>query len=230
MRIEVIVQNRREARAAEQAGADRLELVSAMSEGGLTPSYGTIKRVVEAVNIPVYVMVRPHSYHFCYDEEEMAVIKEDIAMIQELGASGIVFGSLTQEGEINQDYLEQVLNCLNGMGLTFHRAFDEVNDQEQAYQILCRYKNSVERVLTSGGAPKALDGLQTLKKLMALKEQEQGPELLIGSGLTLDNLSTLHQVIGAKEYHFGSGVRMQHSFEQDVDSEHVRRIRQLLGV
>src|SRR5690625_6277346 len=87
MEIEVIVQNGAEAIAAERLGADRLELVSAIQEGGLTPSYGTIKQVLESVSIPVYIMVRPHSYHYDYQENEMQFINDDVKNIMKLGGT-----------------------------------------------------------------------------------------------------------------------------------------------
>jgi len=228
VKIEVIVENARDAMAAEGAGAHRLELVSAMSEGGLTPSYGAIKTVVEAVSIPVYVMLRPHGYHFCYGMKEWEIMGEDIRMIKRLGAGGIVFGCLTEEGQIDEKMLSMVMDAAAGLGITFHRAFDEAVEQEAAYRTLSKYSGAIERILTSGGAAKAEQGIEQLQKLIALKKQYNGPEILVGSGLNVHNIGQIHRLIQADEYHFGSGVRKRHAFKNAVDPKAIRQIAQNL--
>ncbi|TCP29558.1 copper homeostasis protein [Scopulibacillus darangshiensis] len=227
MKIEVIVQNEKDARDAEKAGADRLELVSAINEGGLTPAYDTIKGVLESVTIPVFVMVRPHSRTFNYNAADWSKIEEDVKMVKTLGAPGIVFGCLNENNEINEATLSKVINLIDGMGMTFHRAFDDVVNQEKAYQTLCSYK-AVERILTSGGAPKAEEGLNQLQRLVNLSKESGGPKILVGSGLNSDNVNAIHNVLQAKEYHFGSGVRVNGSFLYSIDSRKIGRIRELV--
>ncbi|MBY0205690.1 MULTISPECIES: copper homeostasis protein CutC [Paenibacillus] len=122
--LEVIAVDAADAQAAEQGGADRIELVSAMSEGGLTPSYGQIEQVVSKVSIPVYVMIRPHSRSFCYSVDDLHAIIQDIRVARELGAAGIVIGVLTNEGEVDRSFLQTCLLSAQGMGVTFHRAID----------------------------------------------------------------------------------------------------------
>jgi copper homeostasis protein len=122
--LEVIAVDAADAQAAEQGGADRIELVSAMSEGGLTPSYGLIEQVVSRVSIPVYVMIRPHSRSFCYSADDLQVMIQDIRMARELGAAGIVIGALTHEGEVHRSFLQACLLSAQGLGVTFHRAID----------------------------------------------------------------------------------------------------------
>ncbi|WP_339834654.1 copper homeostasis protein CutC [Paenibacillus sp. FSL R7-0272] len=122
--LEVIALDAADAQAAEQGGADRIELVSAMSEGGLTPSYGQIEQVVSKVSIPVYVMIRPHSRSFCYSANDLQAMIQDIRVARELGAAGIVIGALTDEGEVDRSFLQTCLLSAQGMGVTFHRAID----------------------------------------------------------------------------------------------------------
>lgn len=98
--------------------------MSAMSEGGLTPSYGQIEQVVSKVSIPVYVMIRPHSRSFCYSADDLQVIIQDIRVARELGAAGIVIGALTNEGEVDCSFLQTCLLSAQGLGVTFHRAID----------------------------------------------------------------------------------------------------------
>ncbi|MGQ8874724.1 copper homeostasis protein CutC [Paenibacillus sp. TSA_86.1] len=122
--LEVIAVDAVDAQAAEQGGADRIELVSAMSEGGLTPSYGQIEQVVSKVSIPVYVMIRPHSRSFCYSADDLQAMIQDIRVARELGAAGIVIGALTDEGEVDRSFLQTCLLSAQGMRVTFHRAID----------------------------------------------------------------------------------------------------------
>ncbi|WP_453990268.1 copper homeostasis protein CutC [Bacillus nitroreducens] len=229
MVIEVIVQNREDAVTAEAHGASRLELVSAMTEGGLTPSYGTIKDVVQAVSIPVHVMVRPHSYSFTYSDDDKRVIIEDVKMCKELGAAGIVFGSLMENGEIDEDFLEKVIEAANGLKITFHRAIDEARDTIEAYQSLQKYSEHVQTVLTSGGAPKAFDGIDKLQKMLALSKEKPSPAVMPGSGLSHNNMIELHEILHATEYHFGSAVRINGKFSKPINGNTIEKIKELIN-
>ncbi|MBY7141582.1 copper homeostasis protein CutC [Virgibacillus sp. NKC19-3] len=228
MIVEVIVQNQTEAIQAEKLGADRLELVSAISEGGLTPSYGTIKQVLPSVSIPVQVMIRPHSKHFSYDKNDFAMMQDDIKAVLELGGTGIVFGALSEDGTVDEYKLKEVIALAPEMDMTFHRAFDEITDQKAAYRTLMRYSDHVKRILTSGGAPNAQAGMKALHELVKLARNTEGPEILPGGGLSLDNIKSVHQIVGAKQYHFGKAVRMHHSFANMFDPEKMNAISKIL--
>lgn len=229
MTMEVIVQNVEGAVAAEKYGAGRLELVTGMSEGGLTPSYGTIKRVLAAAAIPVQVMVRPHSCSFLYQKEDVEIIKEDIKMMKELGVIGIVFGCLNHDGNIDEPLLEKVLEAAEGLDVTFHRAIDEANDLLHSYDVLCKYSGTIKRVLTSGGHNTAQDGLGELAKLMERQKQLNGPKIMPGSGMSDSNLADIHSSLQAEEYHFGAGVRIGGSYCQPIDQEKIARVRDVLN-
>lgn len=139
MTIWHFVENEKEAQLVEGSGAHRLDLVSAMSEGGLTPSYGAIRRVVENVDIPVQVMIRNHGHSFEYREEDLEIMKEDLMITNQLGANRIVFGCLNEDHTIDEKMLEEVLKLADGIDFTFHRAFDRVPNQEEAYKTLCKF-------------------------------------------------------------------------------------------
>ncbi|MEH7386037.1 copper homeostasis protein CutC [Bacillus sp. JJ1521] len=226
--IEIIVQHAEDAKLAEEHGANRLELVTAMTEGGLTPSYGIIKDVVQAVSIPVHVMVRPHGYSFTYSDDDKRVILEDVRVCKELGAAGIVFGSLTENGEIDEAFLEKVIETASGMKITFHRAIDEAKDIIKAYQTLQKYSDSIQTVLTSGGAPKALDGVENLKVMQALFSEKSSPVIMPGSGLSPDNIAELHEKVHATEYHFGSAVRVNGKFSEQINGNTIKKIREII--
>ena len=227
MILECIVQNEKDAIIAEKLGINRLELVSAISEGGLTPSYGTIKRIIENVAIPIQVMIRPHSYHFTYDESDWNVIREDLIIAKELGVTGIVFGCL-KNGEIDQSLLEKVINLVPDLDITFHRAFDELHHQADGLEVLCQYSKHIRRILTSGGMANAVEGREKLQQLMTLSDVWHGPKILVGAGLQADNISEVHSFLKADEYHFGTGVRIGVSLENPFDEEKVSKVLSVL--
>ncbi|OCA90029.1 MULTISPECIES: copper homeostasis protein CutC [unclassified Bacillus (in: firmicutes)] len=226
MILECIVENEKDAIKAEQLGFNRLELVSAMSEGGLTPSYGTIKRVIENVKIPVQVMLRPHSYSFEYDEFDWMSMKEELQAFSDLGVQGIVFGCL-RNGKIDQDLLEKVIKEVPHFDITFHRAFDELKSYVEGLEVLCQYSQHVKRILTSGGESRAYEGRETLQQLITLSDGWSGPEILIGGGLDKEHIQELHSFLNAKEYHFGSGVRKDRSFANGFDTEKIEYLLEL---
>ncbi|KKI89639.1 copper homeostasis protein CutC [Bacillus sp. SA1-12] len=227
-KLEVIVLNEQDAEMAEAYGADRLELVTAIGEGGLTPSYGVIKRVVNRVNIPVMVMIRPHSHSFVYQKEEWDVMREDIKMAKELGASGIVFGGLTAKGSVDFSILEMVVKEAGSMSVTFHRAIDEAMPIE-IYKSLCESGLKINQVLTSGGRPNVMEGLQTLRDLV--EDSVNGtdkPVIMPGSGLGLHNIEFVHETLQAPYYHFGSGVRKNGDFRYTIDGGILERIKEIV--
>ncbi|WP_040977916.1 copper homeostasis protein CutC [Oceanobacillus jeddahense] len=226
--IECIVQNAGDAKDAEKHGVTRLELVSAIQLGGLTPTYGTVKTVIDSVQIPVQVMIRPHSYGFVYRSEDKEVMKKDISLLNEMGHHRIVIGALKENKTIDTDFLDELFEEFPSLDITFHRAFDEVRDQTEAYEALTAYSKNIKRILTSGGANTCLEGKESLDRLVQLQHKLQGPRILPGSGLKPDNIQTLHAAVQAGEYHFGSGVRKNESFEERIEKNKVDDIRNIL--
>lgn len=226
--IEIIALNDEDARIAEASGADRLELVSAMGEGGLTPSNGIIKTVVRSVSIPVMVMVRPHSFSFSYRKEEWNAIREDIKAIQDLGAAGIVFGAITENQKVDFNLLSLVLEEARGLSVTFHRAIDEGNTLEM-YRELCQSSLYIDRILTSGGKPTVVNGIETLKNMVKESSQSSSyPSIMPGSGLSIDNIAQIHTQLQASEYHFGSAVRVSGDFRNPIQGEQIEEIRKIV--
>ncbi|HCV53354.1 MAG TPA: copper homeostasis protein [Exiguobacterium sp.] len=219
--LEIIASTVEEAVAAEQAGADRIELVSALSEGGLTPSYGLIRQVVSTVEIPVHVLVRPHSKSFVYSKSDEETIITDIDLIRELGAAGIVVGSLTADGRVDEGFLGRIIKHKGELSLTFHRAIDSSRDIFEAAEVLADFPE-VERILTSGGQATALEGKETIARLIA-----DYPDLIIlpGSGITLENAEALLEATKASELHVGSAVLQDGA----IQKERVEALTRLLG-
>lgn len=219
--LEIIASTVEEAVAAEQAGADRIELVSALSEGGLTPSYGLIRQVVSTIEIPVHVLVRPHSKSFVYSKSDEETIITDIDLIRELGAAGIVVGSLTADGRVDEGFLGRIIKHKGELSLTFHRAIDSSRDIFEAAEVLADFPE-VDRILTSGGQATAVEGKETIARLI-----EDHPDLIIlpGSGIALENAETLLKATKASELHVGSAVLQ----DGIIQKERVEALKRLLG-
>jgi copper homeostasis protein len=229
--LEVIATTVADARIAAQAGANRLELVTAMGEGGLTPSVGLIEAVVAAVDthaarVPVNVIVRPHSRSFVYDADDYAVMLRDVRAVKAAGANGIVIGMLNAEGEIDREGLERAIDAADGLAITFHRAFDETRDLRKALDVLLGF-NAVKNVLTSGGKPSVLNAETTIRELV---QQASGSHctVLAGAGLTVDAIAGFVSRTEVEAVHFGSGVRVNGNGLAPVDSGRVTQVRALL--
>jgi copper homeostasis protein len=227
-RIELIVLSADEACQAEAAGADRVEVVSDMAQGGLTPSTEVVQAITRRCGLPAMVMQRPHARSFVYDDADMRAIRESVAMSRDAGAHGLVFGALTPEGDIDIARLEQVLRWADGMPLTFHRAFDAARDPAQAFGVLGQYRGRVTQLLSSGAAPTAAQGQGLLQALVRRWRQGEGVELLVGAGVHAGNLAALHRVIAAEQYHVGSGARAGGSFDAAIDAGLVATLRSAL--
>lgn len=223
MLLEVIAISERDVKDAVRCGADRIELVTGIAEGGLTPSLGLIEAAVEATDKPVNVMLRPHSQSFCYDDGDRTTLLRDLRHIRRTAAAGVVFGALTAEGKVDTALLRAVLEEAEHLDVTFHRAFDECADRLEALYTLADYPQ-VSRVLTSGGpnpAPMAVPEIRRLTEAAA----GRNIAILGGHGLTPDNVGAFIRAAGVKEVHFGSAVRAGGSFARPIDPERMAKAR-----
>ncbi|RKP57359.1 copper homeostasis protein CutC [Cohnella endophytica] len=206
MILEVIATSVLDAKLAQEHGAARIELISGIAEGGVTPSYGLIEQVVKAVDIPVNIMLRPHANSFLYDADDLAVMLRDVRVIRESGAAGIVMGMLDRDNRIDTAALEILLNETGALAVTFHRAFDELEDQVAALRLLSGYP-SIRKILTSGGKPNVLDAIPEIAELVRLSEGHP-VEIVAGSGLNVETLDDFIKTTKVKEVHLGTGVRV----------------------
>ncbi|VXB78349.1 Copper homeostasis protein CutC [Burkholderia sp. 8Y] len=224
--LEVIATTVADARAAERGGANRIELVTAMGEGGLTPSIGLIEAVVGAVGIPVNVIVRPHSRSFVYDADDYAVMLRDVRAIAKTRANAIVVGMLRDNGDIDTGGLSRVVDAADGMPLTFHRAFDGARDLPAAFDTLLGF-DAITNVLTSGGEQSVLQAEKTIASLVA-RSTGTRCTILAGAGLTVEAVAPFVRSTGVRAVHFGSGVRIGGKGLAPVDEAAVARVRALL--
>lgn len=187
MKIEICANSIQSALAAQKAGADRIELCSALTLGGITPSKGLISEVKKAVDIPVHVLIRPRPGGFQYSKTEIAVMIADIEMCDVMGCEGIVIGALDDDNNIDMEAMLPLISAAQDMDITFHRAFDMLAHPERELQILKKMPSlGVKRVLTSGQKNKAIDGIKLLKELKKIAGKKI--EIMPGSGISLDTI------------------------------------------
>jgi copper homeostasis protein len=223
--IEIIATTLEDVKRIGTSGADRIELVSALSEGGLTPSYALIKRAVQSVDIPINVMIRPHAKSFVYTGEELRLMVEDILIAKELKANGVVLGVLNKENEICVPSMEKLLEACEGIEVTFHRAIDELSDPVRGIEILARYKQ-ITNVLTSGGKGSITNNLPVIK---AMVEKAGHINIMPGGGLDFHNIKEVMKSISVPAYHFGTAVRYDKSVFGDIDEDRLRELVELVG-
>ena len=185
--------------AAQEGGADRVELCAGIPEGGTTPSYGEIKvarRVLTTTRL--HVIIRPRGGDFLYTDLEVERMAEDIAMCRQLGVDGVVFGCLNADGTFDLEKNRYLIECSRGMSVTCHRAFDRAVNPEQAVEDVIAL--GFDRILTSGQQPKAEQGIDLLARL---NRQADGRIILMaGSGVTEQNIRRIREATGLNEFHF----------------------------
>ncbi|MCU7548787.1 copper homeostasis protein CutC [Chitinophagaceae bacterium LB-8] len=183
--------------SAVKGGADRIELCSAISEGGLTPSMGHIRKCREMFDLPIFPIIRPRSGDFLYTDEEFDLMMSDVKLCKELGCNGVVIGFLLNDGMIDKVRIETVVRAAYPMEVTFHRAFDRCKDPFIALEELI--EAGCQRILTSGQQIKATDGLDLIKQLI----EAAGDRIIImpGSGLNPANIKYVAEATGAREFH-----------------------------
>ncbi|MDC9612680.1 copper homeostasis protein CutC [Xenorhabdus khoisanae] len=192
---------------AQQAGADRIELCSSPSEGGVTPSLGALRQAMQQISIPVHPIVRPRGGDFCYSNADFEVMKNDVALIRDMGFPGVVFGALNEEGHIDWLRMRQLMSLSGNMAVTFHRAFDMCLNPYTALQQLTEL--GVQRILTSGQQQNAEMGLPLLKELV---QASQGPIIMPGAGVRMSNISKFLE-IETTEIHSSAGKMMPSSMK-----------------
>ena len=216
MKLEVCASNLASALAAQQGGAGRIELCSALSVGGLTPSYGLLQHVSTATHLQVMTLIRPREGNFVYIDGEVQVMEQDIHALRPM-CSGFVFGALTPQGDIDMHAMERLMKAAQGVPVTFHRAFDRCRDPftalEQIIDLGC------VRILTSGQQPKAIQGVDLLQRL---NEQAAGRIIIMpGGGVTPDNARAILDHTGCHEIHAscssGTGITDPNAVHQLIE-------------
>ena len=184
---------------AQRACVDRVELCAGIPEGGTTPSYGDIimaRRVLDTTKL--HVIIRPRGGDFLYSDLEKEIMLEDVRMARRLGVDGVVFGALTASGDVDMEFMQQLMAEARGLSVTFHRAFDVCRDPFEALEQIIEL--GCDRILTSGQMPKAEEGVELLRQLVV----RAGDRIIImpGCGVNANNIAEIAKETGAREFHF----------------------------
>lgn len=179
--LEVCVDSLTSARNAISGGADRLELCSALIAGGLTPYAHLLEQIRSESDIPVRCLMRPRAGDFLYEAEEIDMMAKQIPVLKAAGADGFVIGCLTKDGNLDEEAMRKLIDAADGAGLTLHRCIDVSRDPFETYRTAG--KLGIDTVLTSGAASNCVLGLPTIGQLLELRDEIDGPEVLIGAGV-----------------------------------------------
>lgn len=214
--IEAAVETLDDALAAVAGGADRLELCADLDHGGTTPAPALVADVLARVTVPVLVMIRPRAGDFVYSRAERDRMRDDIAVAIDLGAAGIVLGALDSSGSVDAPATRDLIAAALGRTVTFHRAIDETPDVLAAIDTVASL--GAARVLSSGTAPTAIEGADTLAAMV----ERAGDALIVvaGGGVRAHNVAALVRRSGVREVHARCGG----------DASRIRGIREALGV
>mgnify|MGYP005996883651 CR=1 FL=1 len=198
MKLEICANSYQSAINAEKAGANRIELCSELAIGGITPSYGLLKKVTKELSIPIHVLIRPRSGDFTFSDAEFNIMRENILLCKELGVSGIVSGVLNTDNSIDVERIKELVALSKPMNFTFHRAFDWVQNPLQEIKNLAEI--DVVRILTSGQENSAAIGLQNL---IAFQKTTSKITIMPGGGINQNNIK-LFQENGFTEVHLSA--------------------------
>ena len=207
--IEIATSDFATTRSAVQGGADRVELCANLTEGGVTPSFGYMKKCRDAFALAIYPIIRPRGGDFLYSQEEFEVMMNDTRLCRQLGFDGVVIGLLSADGTIDLERTSRLMQAAYPLGVTFHRAFDRCRDpfaaMEQLIEIGC------ERILTSGQKQNAIDGPDLIAEL---NRKANGRIIIMpGSGVRKENVRSLAEQTGCVEFH--SSLRSQVSSQME---------------
>uniref|UniRef100_A0A182R3M4 Copper homeostasis protein cutC homolog n=1 Tax=Anopheles funestus TaxID=62324 RepID=A0A182R3M4_ANOFN len=219
--LEICVDTYESAVAAIQGGADRLELCSALSEGGLTPTVGLLRQIKQYLSeqndptkiIPVYCMIRcRRGSDFCYSEQEMNVMLWDLELLKQYGADGFVFGALEpSSGRVHREHCEQIVAAAGNLPMTFHRAIDCTDERLLEDNLNLVAQLGFSTVLTSGLKPTAEQGIETIANMKAMtmnieKVTGKSLQLMPGSGISAGNALQVLQLTGCDAIHGSASI------------------------
>lgn len=207
--LECCVDSVESAIAAKKGGADRIELCSGLVIGGLSPSKVLYQKVREYENIRIHVLLRPRFGDFCYTQYEHEIIKEEIQMFRELGADGVVIGSMRADGTLDSEQMGELVEEAKGMQITLHRAFDMCRDPFRTLEDV--KKLGIHTILTSGQKNTAVDGSKLLKELV--QKSEGKVDILIGGGVDASAIPGLCKMTGATSYHMSGKAVLNSKME-----------------
>ena len=206
--LEVCVDSLPSARAAVAAGADRLELCAGLAVGGLTPYTALLRQIRRESDIPIRCLMRHRAGDFLYTPDEIALLAEQIRELRAAGADGFVIGCLTPEGHLDKSAMAPLVEAAAGCGITLHRCIDVSVEPEKTY--LDAMELGIDTVLTSGAASSCLGGMETIGRLLALRDRRSGPEVLVGAGVNARVIARFRQELpAARAFHMSGKTELE---------------------
>jgi copper homeostasis protein len=224
--FELCVTNLEAACAAENGGADRIELCSQLSTGGITPNLDLMTKIVETLSIPVFVLIRPRAGNFVFSETEFGEMKRQIEQSKSAGAAGVAIGVLRPDGRVDVERTRELIELARPMRVTFHRAFDETPNIAEALEDVIRC--GVDCLLTSGGESDVLTGANSIAEVRRLAAGRL--DVMAGGGLQLASLVEVLRRSGVTHLH-GSLSRPSAAEGErgsEENGQHARASRQAL--
>ena len=195
--VEAAVETLDSALAAERAGADRIELCQNLSDGGTTPGTRLIGAVTERTRLPVFVLIRPRAGDFVYSDDEFDQMIRGTELARRLGIAGIVTGALTPDGRVDVERTRTLVEAAAGLPVTFHRAIDSAVDLPAALEEAI--EAGASRVLTSGGAAMAVEGVDLIAALVG--QARERITVIAGGGIREPNVRDVITRTGVREVH-----------------------------
>ena len=224
--LEISVETLEAALAAQNGGADRVELCENLNVGGVTPSVELMRAVRAQLRIPIFGMIRPRGGEFVYSEAEFAEMKRSIGDAKQAGIDGVVLGILTKDRLVDIERTRELVAIARPLPATFHRAFDDCADLREALEDVIQ--TGASRILTSGGAKSAPEGASMLAELVQLASERV--VILPGSGINPGNVVAIARRTRAQEFHSGLSTVLPHAGRRpDLFQEEVQKLANLLA-
>ncbi|HEY9126358.1 MAG TPA: copper homeostasis protein CutC [Acidobacteriaceae bacterium] len=229
-RFELCAETIQAAIAAEQGGADRIELCTDLRVGGVTPAPALLAAALQHLTIPVHVLIRPRAGDFVYTPEEFVLMGRQIDEAKAAGAAGIAVGILLPNGRIDVPRTRELAERARPMHVTFHRAFDEIANSADASAVAEALENVIltgaDTLLTSGCAPNVLEGAPTLSRLQLLAGDRI--DIMAGGGLRLTNLAEVVNRSGVTTLHGSLSHRPPAASKEEAQQALVEDIREAI--
>ena len=195
--LEIAVFNIESALTAIAAGADRIEFCENPMEGGTTPSYGSLKTLIQKTSTPIFPIIRPRGGDFLYSDDEFDSMKSDLLLVKELGYPGAVIGMLKKDGHIDINRTAELVSIAGNMEITFHRAFDRCIDPLKGLEDIIQ--TGCKRILTSGQVPNVANALPLIAELV--NNANGRITIMPGSGVRANNINDIIASTKVKEIH-----------------------------
>ena len=206
--LEVCVDSLPSARAAISAGADRLELCAGLTVGGLTPYTALLRQIRAESDIPIRCLMRHRAGDFLYTPDEISLLAEQIRELRAAGADGFVIGCLTPDGRLDIEAMRPLMQAASSCGVTLHRCIDVSAHPEQTY--LDAMALGIDTVLTSGAASSCVNGMETISRLLALRDAHNGPEVLVGAGVSASVIARFRKELpAARAFHMSGKIELE---------------------